>query len=75
MIDALPTRLVLFGVPRIVRGGRELGLPVRKTLALFVYLAIEGPSSRGRLAELFWGDLDEPTARRNLRRALHRLRA
>jgi DNA-binding SARP family transcriptional activator len=36
------------------------------------------PSSRvhaRRLADLFWSGLDEATARRNLRRALHRLRA
>lgn len=50
-------------------------LPVRKTLALLVYLSIEGRSPRARLAELFWSGLDEATARRNLRRALHRLRA
>jgi len=67
-------RVALFGVPRVVRGEREVALTVRKTLALVVYLAIEGPSSRAKLAELLWSDLDEATARRNLRRALHRLR-
>ncbi len=69
-----PVRVQLFGVPRVFHGDRELALTVRKTLALFVYLAVEGPTSRARLAELFWGGLDEATARRNLRRALHRLR-
>ena len=68
-------RVALFGVPQVLRAGLEVTLPVRKTLALMVYLALEGRSSRARLAELFWGDLDEATARRNLRRALHRLRA
>ena len=58
-------RAALFGVPRVLRGGREVALTVRKTLALFVYLALEGASSRGKLAELFWSDLDEATARRN----------
>ena len=72
--DDSVTRVALFGVARVLRDGREVALTVRKTLALFVYLAIEGPSSRGKLAELLWSDLDEATARRNLRRALHRLR-
>ena len=36
-------RVALFGVPRVVRGEREVALTVRKTLALVVYLAIEGP--------------------------------
>jgi DNA-binding SARP family transcriptional activator len=66
--------LTLFGTPRIVCDGTEVALPVRKTLALVVYLAVEGRSSRVRLAELFWGDLDDARARRNLRHALHRLR-
>lgn len=70
-----PTHVALFGVPRVLQGGREVHLSVRKTLALFVYLSIEGRSPRARLAELFWSGLDEATARRNLRRALHRLRA
>ena len=55
--------------------GRAVELPVKKTRALLAWLAIEGRSSRQRLAGLLWGDLDEPTARRNLRRAVHRLRA
>lgn len=50
-------------------------MPVRKALALFAFLALEGGSTRARLAAMFWSDLDAPTARRNLRHALHRLRA
>lgn len=69
------THVVLFGVPRVSSGEHELHISVRKTLALVCYLAVEGRSSRARLAELFWGGLEEATARRNLRRALHRLRA
>jgi hypothetical protein len=34
-------------------------LPVRKTIALLVQLAIAGRSARQRLAELLWGGLDE----------------
>lgn len=69
------THLCLFGAPRVVRNGPEIHLPVRKALALIVYLSVEGRASRARLAELFWGGLDEAVARRNLRHALYRLRA
>ncbi len=69
------THVALFGVPRVSSSGRELVISVRKTRALLAYLCVEGRSSRERLAGLFWGDLDEATARRNLRRALHRLRS
>ena len=51
--------LTLFGPPQLACDGRVIPLPVRKTLALVVYLAVEGRTSRARLAELFWGGLDE----------------
>jgi DNA-binding SARP family transcriptional activator/tetratricopeptide (TPR) repeat protein len=38
------------------------------------YLALEGATNRSRLAALLWSDNDEESARRNLRRELHRLR-
>jgi DNA-binding SARP family transcriptional activator len=46
----------------------------RKTLALLAFLALEGEVGRERLFSVFWEDYDEETARRNLRRELHRLR-
>ena len=67
--------LTLFGAPRVVCDGVEVAMPVRKTLALLAYVAIEGRTPRSRLADLLWPELDEATGRRNLRRALHRLRA
>src|SRR5262245_2786848 len=70
-----PVHLSCIGVPRVRLGEAEVRLPVRKTLALLVYLAVTGRSARQRLADLLWGGLDEATARRNLRRAVHRLRA
>ena len=38
-------------------------------------LAAEGEVTRSRLATLFWGELDDASARRNLRRELARLRS
>ena len=67
--------LILFGPPQVLHDGAAVALPVRKTLALLAYLAIEGRTPRHRLADLLWPDLDESASRRNLRRVLHRLRA
>jgi DNA-binding SARP family transcriptional activator len=69
------THLTVFGIPHISRDGREVAVPVRKTLALVVFLALEGRSSRARLSRMFWSGLEDAAARRNLRHALHRLRA
>lgn len=50
-------------------------LETAKTGALLAYLALQpGPQQRHKLMGLLWGDLPEPSARRNLRRALWDLR-
>jgi DNA-binding SARP family transcriptional activator len=67
-------RLFLNGeaAARLTDGGRvELE---RKAAGLLAYLALEGPSSRSRLAGLLWPDGDEERARANLRQCLARLR-
>lgn len=45
-----------------------------KDALLLAYLAIEGPTPRGRLATLLWPDVDEERARGNLRQRLLRLK-
>lgn len=70
----LPLTLRLLGPGGLWLGGEALALPTRKALGLVAYLALEGPASRSRLADLFWSENDEESARRNLRRELHRLR-
>jgi len=67
-------RLELFGAPRVLQRGAEVRLPIRKSLALLAYLAVEGRTTRAKLAALFWGESGDEAARRNLRRELHRLR-
>lgn len=67
-----PPRLRLLGLPRAEAQGTELRFPDRKCVAIAAVLALDGPCTRARLADLLWdagGD-----ARRNLRRELHRLR-
>jgi DNA-binding SARP family transcriptional activator len=65
--------LLLFGRQEVRLNGSELNVPVRKLLGLIAYLALEGSSSRSRLAGLLWSGLDEASARRNLRQRLYRL--
>ncbi|ULH16962.1 hypothetical protein MF271_17425 (plasmid) [Deinococcus sp. KNUC1210] len=67
-------KLSVLGVPLLVLGGHTLSVS-GKSLALVCYLALEGTTRRGVLADLFWSDRSEEDARRNLRRELHRLRA
>lgn len=74
MVD-VGLRFRWIGTPCVYVDGAEVRLPVKKTLALLVRLSLGGAASRRELADLLWRDLDEATGRRNLRRALHRLRA
>ena len=66
--------LQILGPVVLRRGAAALPVSVKKSLALLLLLAREGAMSRSRVAALLWPDLDEPTARRNLRRELARLR-
>jgi DNA-binding SARP family transcriptional activator/tetratricopeptide (TPR) repeat protein len=66
--------LRVLGTPTLQLDGQLLGLAIRKTWALLVHLAVDGPTPRARLAARLWPGLDESTARRNLRRELARLR-
>lgn len=67
-------RLLLLGVPEIEQAEKPLVLPTRKLLGLVAYLALEGPTPRAKLADLFWSESGEEGARGNLRRELNRLR-
>src|SRR5262249_47551220 len=64
-------KLYLFGPPRLERDGRPIDIPLRKALALLVYLAVTRQAhSRDALATLFWPEKDQQAARANLRRTL-----
>jgi DNA-binding SARP family transcriptional activator len=57
-----------------LESGDRSFVPERKTAALLTYLALEGPTTRLRLAALLWPDVAEATARNNLSQLLRRLR-
>jgi DNA-binding SARP family transcriptional activator len=68
--------LQLLGFPRVRFDARDVGLSLRKGLAIVAYLAeARGPTSRDNLSSLLWPDADAEAARAGLRRTLHRLRS
>ena len=48
--------------------------PERKTAAVLTFLALEGTTTRSKLAGLLWPDSEEATARNNLAQVLRRLK-
>lgn len=66
--------LQLLGAASLRVAGRPIDPGARKGLALLAWLAVAGRSTRARLAAMFWPEGDAASARRNLRRELHRLR-
>jgi DNA-binding SARP family transcriptional activator len=71
-------RLVCFGPPAILVGGREAPRPARwkKHLALLIYLSLSPRHQRSRdhLLGVFWGEKPDPKAGKALNTALERLR-
>ncbi|WP_045234994.1 BTAD domain-containing putative transcriptional regulator [Deinococcus pimensis] len=67
-------RVQLLGPPLLSGPLGQEGRPERKLAALLAYLALEGATSRSRLAGLLWPDSPEPTARNNLSQLLRKLR-
>jgi DNA-binding SARP family transcriptional activator len=57
-----------------LRAAERSWVPERKSAALLVYLALEGPTARYRLAGLLWPAAPETAARNNLAQAVRRLR-
>jgi len=68
--------VTLLGRPQIDVAGQPVAIKSQKAQALLFYLVMTRQNySRQSLAGLLWGDLDEASARRNLRVELLKLRA
>ncbi len=72
--DESPIRLFLLGGARL-DGPQPVTRLEKKTAAMLAYLAIEGATSRSRIAGLSWPESKEATARNNLAQSIRRLRA
>ncbi len=72
--DSAPLHLHLLGPPEVRLGEKLLTFPTRKTLALLIYLALEGGSQpREHLATLLWPDASPERSHASLRNTLSHL--
>jgi DNA-binding SARP family transcriptional activator len=65
--------LQVVGGITLQNGEKRFG-PERRTAAVLTYLALEGATSRSKLAGLLWPEVEERRARNNLVQALRRLK-
>jgi DNA-binding SARP family transcriptional activator/tetratricopeptide (TPR) repeat protein len=72
--DPLVLEIAILGTPLLHFEGQAFALPTKKCVAISSYLAMEGPTPRAKLADLFWERCAPEQARSNLRRELNRLR-
>ena len=67
--------LSFLGSPEVEHNGQAVSFPTRKTLALLIYLAVEGGMQpREKLAALFWPESRHKSGRASLRTTLALLR-
>lgn len=67
-------RAVLFGKPAIYWNEEKVIFPFAKMEALLYYLLVTGEGTRDSLATLFWGDMGENAAKKNLRNTVYLLK-
>lgn len=70
----MKVKLKLFGVPKIILNEEAVEFPFKKAEAIFFYLAIQKRVTRDELVNLFWSELNEGTAKKNLRNALYQIK-
>ena len=70
----LKLKLNLLGEVYIELGDTRIILPFKKAEAIVFYLALEGPRSKEKIKNLFWGDKDERQASGNMRNVIYLLR-
>ncbi|KJS80038.1 MAG: hypothetical protein JM58_19195 [Peptococcaceae bacterium BICA1-8] len=64
----------LFDTPGVKKNKKPIIFPFRKAEALLYYLVVNRQATRDELVHLFWGELDDVTAKKNLRNALYKIR-
>ncbi|NLY19712.1 MAG: hypothetical protein GXZ08_00290 [Tissierellia bacterium] len=70
----LNIEITFFGSPKVFVNKKRVIFPYKKAEALFYYLFFEKTSSRNNLTEMFWGDFQEDSAKKNLRDALYNIK-
>lgn len=64
----------LFDAPAVLQDGKILQLSSRKSEAIIFYLLVEGMSSRDTLASMFWEEMIDEVARKNLRNTIYKIK-
>ncbi|MFZ5352479.1 MAG: AAA family ATPase [Bacillota bacterium] len=64
----------LFNTPYVKKGDKLIVFPFKKAEALFYYMLIKKQATRDELVNIFWGDNDDETARKNLRNAIYTIK-
>jgi DNA-binding SARP family transcriptional activator/nucleoside-triphosphatase THEP1 len=67
-------RAILFAKPAIFWNEKKVVFPFAKMEALLYYLLVVGEATREGLAALFWGDMADHAAKRNLRNTIYLLK-
>lgn len=62
------------GLPEVEKNNEIVAFPFKKAEALFFYLFIKKSATREELLNLLWGNLNEASAKSNLRNALYVIR-
>lgn len=63
-----------FGIPSITIENKRIDFPFSKAECIFYLLLYEKVVSREMLSSLMWGDMDEVSAKKNLRNAIYIIR-
>lgn len=66
--------LQLMGKPKIEMDGKVVELSLKKSEALLYYLAYEKRVTREELTGMIWCDVEQHTAKKNLRNSLYRIK-
>lgn len=61
----------LFGTPEVLKDGEPIIFPYKKAEALFYFMVIKKQCFRDSLVDIFWGSVDEETAKKSLRNAVY----
>lgn len=64
----------LFNTPSVTIEKKKVAFPFKKAEALFYYLIVKEKATRDELVNLFWGEIKEDTAKKNLRHAMYKIR-
>jgi DNA-binding SARP family transcriptional activator len=67
-------KVQLFNTPTVRKNNVKLLFPFRKAEALFYYMLINRQASRDELVNLLWGEMEENTAKKNLRNAIYKVK-